>query len=132
MFHHFHNELHIKGQGSIDGDKFYEMLAFYAKKYNLISADEYLDKSQRGGLNENDVCITFDDGLKCQYDVAYPVLESFGAHGITAFFFVCSLPLTGGRESLEIYRHFRFFCFDDINDFYSSFFEDRAGTSEKA
>lgn len=121
MFHHFHDETkHIVGQGSISMQEFENLLDYYGETYRLISADEYLFRSNNHCLAENDVCITFDDGLLCQYDVAYPVLQK---RKITAFWFIYTSPLTGKIEKLEIYRHFRFSKFDGIEEFYAAFFD---------
>ena len=121
MFHHFHDDhKHIVGQGSISAETFDRMLDFYSKEYHLINADEFLYKSQINTLKEDDVCITFDDGLLCQYDIAYPVLES---RNLKAFFFVYTSPLDNVLEKIEIYRHFRFSCFKSIDEFYNAFFE---------
>ena len=121
MYHHFHdNSKHIVGQGSISAETFDEMLNFYGKNHNIIGADEFLQKSNTDSLSPNDVCLTFDDGLLCQYDVAFPVMKD---RGITAFWFIYTSPLDGVREKLEVYRHFRFSMFSDIEDYYSAFFE---------
>lgn len=120
MYHHFHDEQkHIVGQGSISAATFNDMLDFYGKSHNIISAEEFLQKSEAGTLSPTDVCLTFDDGLLCQYDVAYPVLKD---RGLTAFWFIYTSPLDGVIEKIELYRHFRFATFSDIEEFYSAFF----------
>ena len=129
MFHHFHDTIkHITGQGSISAKEFRSILDYYAETYNIISADEFLYKSQNNLLSNVDVCLSFDDGLLCQYDVALPVLDE---KGIKAFWFVYTSPIDGVLEKLEVYRHFRFSKFNDIEDFYRAFFriaEDIDGT----
>lgn len=120
MFHHFHDSnKHIVGQGSIDSITFSTMLDYYGNKYNLIGAHEYLDKLLNHTLTDDDVCITFDDGLLCQYDVAFPILKK---RNLTAFFFSYTSPIDGINEKLEIYRHFRSSMFKDIEEFYTNFF----------
>lgn len=122
MYHHFHDDkLHIKGQGSISSEDFDRMLTFYEreKNYNFISANNYTEKSLKGSLKNNDICITFDDALKCQFDIAYPILKK---RNISAFWFVYTSPLEGVIERLELYRHFRFSKFSDIDEFYAEFF----------
>lgn len=121
MYHHFHDgHKHIMGQGSISAEKFDDMLDYYGKTHNIIGAEEFLHKSVNNTLLPMDVCLTFDDGLLCQYDVAYPVMRD---RGLTAFWFIYTSPLDGVIEKLEIYRHFRFSVFPDIEDFYAAFFE---------
>lgn len=120
MFHHFHDaQLHIPGQGSITAVELDRLIFLYRRReFNLCGASEWFEKGSDNRLNENDVCLTFDDGLRCQIDLAEPVLNS---HGLTAFWFVYSSPLEGAIERLELYRYFRFKCFSDVNDFYSAF-----------
>jgi len=121
MFHHFHdNKKHIIEQGSISSETFIQLLDFYSKRYHIISAKKFYEKSLSDSLEEKDVCLTFDDGLLCQYDIAYPIME---ARGLTAFWFIYTSPLNGIMERLEIYRHFRFSKFADIEDFYEAFFK---------
>lgn len=121
MYHHFHDDkVHVIGQGSISAEQFDDMLSFYGRDHNIICAEEFMLRSERGSLRETDVCLTFDDGLLCQYDVAYPVMKS---RGLTAFWFIYTSPLNGVVEKLEIYRHFRSSMFPDIEAFYESFFD---------
>ncbi len=121
MFHHFHDNCkHILGQGSISSETFDDMLNYYGKTHNIINAEEFLNKSISHTLLPADVCLTFDDGLLCQYDIAYPVMRE---RGLTAFWFIYTSPLDGVKEKLEIYRHFRFSMFADIEEFYSAFFD---------
>ncbi len=130
MYHHFHDESkHIKGQGSISADTFEEMIDYYARQHNLIGAEEFMARSEKGTLGSSDVCLTFDDGLLCQYDIAYPVLKRLG---LTAFWFIYTSPLEGVLEKLEIYRHFRFSMYKDIEDFYEAFFDILRGEDKQA
>ncbi|MCA1012696.1 polysaccharide deacetylase family protein [Halobacillus halophilus] len=117
MFHHFHNDEHVKGQGSISAATLADMIDFVGCKY-ILSASDWYERAVAGKLDKNDLCITFDDNLKCQYDVAYPVLKSYG---IKAFWFVYTSPLEGELERIEIYRHFRCSNFASVNDFYQAF-----------
>ena len=119
MFHHFHGSNHHEGQGSIDSQNFREMLVWLSNHYNLLSSDQYLDYALNNKLSDEDICISFDDALLCQYDLALPVLNEFN---VKAFFFVYSSPFTGSPELLEIYRHFRNVCFESVEEFYEDFF----------
>ena len=120
MFHHFHdNEKHIEEQGSISGEDFERILDYYEERYNLIDAYIYTYKALHNNLKDNDVCITFDDNLLCQYDVAIPILNK---RNLSAFFFAYTSPIQGKAEKLEIYRHFRHLKFADIDEFYDAFF----------
>lgn len=122
MFHHFHNcDQHIPCQGSWDAEKLDFLIEKLNKSYHLLGAQEYMEKACNGTLNPGMICLTFDDGLKCQYDVALPVLEK---HNITGFWFIYTLPLaTDGRaDRMELYHHFRFSRFQTIEEFYKAFF----------
>ena len=73
MFHHFHDDgIHTKGQGSISKDDFYKLINFIGRK-NILDADVFFEKFKENKLKENEVCLTFDDAIKCQIDVALPV-----------------------------------------------------------
>ncbi len=119
MFHHFHSDLHPIGQGSISAEQFETMIEWLSDRYNLLGAREYLYKLKSKALDANDVCLTFDDGLLCQFDVAAPILKK---KKLEAFFFIYSAPLTGEADSLEVYRYFRTTKFETIDDFYEKFF----------
>ena len=120
MFHHFHdNKLHKKGQGSITKDELYKIIKFIGRK-NILNADEFLIRAQENKLKSKNICLTFDDGIKCQHDIALPLLEDLEIEG---FFFIYSSIFTGKPDLLEIYRYFRMNYFKDINEFYEKFYE---------
>ena len=121
MFHHFHDDNHVKGQGSIDKLVFRSIIKYYLNNFNLLSADIFIERFLSKNLNINDVCITFDDNLKCQFDIALPVLNEFK---IKAFWFVYSSPFDGSFEKLEIFRYFRSNYFKSFENFYESFFQE--------
>ncbi len=120
MFHHFHDEgIHKKGQGSINKDEFRKIINFIGRD-NILDAAVFFEKLKNNELKENEVCITFDDAMKCQLDVAIPVLEDFK---IKSFFFVYSSMFEGKPNYLEIYRYFRNNCFNNIDEFYKNFYQ---------
>lgn len=120
MFHHFHDEKHLPAQGSLSSSDLLEMIGWLRKHYSIVNASQYKDSLAAGKLRDADICLSFDDGLKCQYDVAAPVLES---EGIEAYFNVYSSAFDDEPEPLEIFRYFRTSYFSDIDDFYMQFFE---------
>jgi len=92
MCHHFHDPSHPAGQGSISADQFQTILdGAGCEKISL--ALNWVRMSEEEDLGERDLCITFDDGLRCQFDIACPVLKK---NGQTAFWFVFSSFLRGG------------------------------------
>jgi peptidoglycan/xylan/chitin deacetylase (PgdA/CDA1 family) len=118
MFHHFHGNNHPIVQGSIGKETLSDMLEFIGIK-NILNADEWAYKFQNQTLKSNQVCLTFDDALKSQVDIALPILRSYG---LTGFFFIYSSIFEGIKEKLEIYRYFRTTQFSTIEDFYEYFF----------
>jgi peptidoglycan/xylan/chitin deacetylase (PgdA/CDA1 family) len=117
MFHHFYEEGVATGQGAITADELQRILNHVGRE-NIISAQEWMHLSIEGNLETHHVCLTFDDALRCQYNIALPVLE---ANGLTAFWFVYSSVFQGCAERLEVYRHFRVTQFSEIDDFYHQF-----------
>jgi Polysaccharide deacetylase. len=118
MFHHFYDGVHPKGQGALSGKELDDILCFIGLD-NILSAKEFQERAILGKLRKQDVCITFDDNLKCQYDVAYPVLKKYN---IKAFWFIYTSPFEGVNEKLEVYRYYRTVRFSSINNFYRFFF----------
>jgi peptidoglycan/xylan/chitin deacetylase (PgdA/CDA1 family) len=119
MFHHFHDLHHYKSQGSLGSDEIRQILLFLLNKFQIISPFDYLYKHSNNTLQENEICLTFDDGLLCQYDVALPVLESLS---LQAFWFIYSSAIEKKEGNLEIYRYFITNYFNSQDDFYSNFF----------
>lgn len=110
----------MASQGSISADEFARVLDFVAADERLVGADEFHERAVSGTLGDDRVCITFDDSLLCQYEVAWPVMEE---RGLTGFFFVHSGAFVGPPDLLEVYRHFRTTRFAGIDDFYDRFVE---------
>ena len=74
MFHHFNGKGHKKSVGSISKSQF-KNFKLYKENYNLLNAEEFIARAIKKKLQLKDVCLTFDDNLKCQYDVALPILK---------------------------------------------------------
>ena len=120
MFHHFHDDgIHTKGQGSIDKDDFYKMINFIGRN-NILDADIFFEKFKNNKLKEKEVCLTFDDAIKCQIDVALPILEELK---IKSFFFVYTSMFEEKPDNLEIFRYFRMNYFNNVDEFYNSFYQ---------
>lgn len=119
MFHHFHDDkIFKKSQGSINETQFYKIIKVIGRK-NILDAHEFYKKYKLKTLKHRETCLTFDDGLKCQYEIALPVLENLN---IKAFFFVNTLSYEDKYQMLEILRYFRTNYFKNMNDFYDNFF----------
>lgn len=117
MFHHFHGDIHPVGQGSMSAADLDEMIGFIGLE-RILPADEWMRRSLAGELKSNDLCLTFDDALRCQFDIAFPILQKYG---LTAFWFIYSSVFEGNSERLEIYRYFRSVAYPDTEDFYIAF-----------
>lgn len=90
------------------------------REYRIITPQQFLDNLQTGRSDPSEICLCFDCGLKSQYDIALPVLD---AQGLKAFWFLYTSVFQGHIVPIEQYHHFRFFCFEDVNDFYLAFFQ---------
>lgn len=120
MFHHFKGGNHIEGQGAITQEQFQQIIEFLKKNYNLIGAAEFNDKCEKNKLASGDVVLSFDDGLKCQYDLALDVLDFYK---IDAYFFIYTGIFEKVGTELEIYRDFRSRKFDGFDNFFALFLE---------
>lgn len=119
MFHHLHRQGSFpSGQGSIT-DKEFESILGYIGIENILSADEWLHKLTHNKLNPYDVCITFDDGLKCQYEICLPILEKYN---IKAFWFIYSSVFEGKLEKNALCNYLRTTYFNSSDEFFEVFF----------
>ena len=76
-------------------DDFYKIIKFIGKK-NILNASEFFLRLKEKSLKSNHVCITFDDALKSQFDIAMPVLQDLN---IKCYYFVYSSLFTGVHQS---------------------------------
>ncbi len=128
VFHYFHNNnQYLPCQGSIDAVNFEKILCYLFKHFSVLSIDEYISKCVKGSLTEKDICLTFDDGIKSQYEVAVPILNKYG---IKAGFFIYTEPWSGVLSDLEVHHDFRFFCYKNVKDFYNDFFKSLSDNKE--
>ena len=120
-FHYFSDgRKHLPCQGSLTADTFMEILAYLDHHFDLMRARDFYETALAGEGTEKQVCLTFDDGISSQWDVAVPCLERAG---ITGMFFCYSAHYAGKPSLLEIYHDFRFCCFKSVDEFYSQFFQ---------
>ncbi len=119
MFHHFHGENHPVGQGSISADDLDQIIKWLRKDFEILSIEKFSEKVLAGKLTAKETCLTFDDSLLSQYEIALPVIESYG---LTALFNVYSSAFQGTPSPLEIYRYFRTVSYKNFDDFFIDFF----------
>lgn len=117
MFHHFHGPRPAHGQGSITAGQFAELLDFVGPG-RILPAREWLRRALDDALGPDDVCLTFDDNLRCQFELALPVLREAD---LTGFWFIPTAVLEGRHERLEIDRAFRVCCYPGVEAFYGEF-----------
>jgi peptidoglycan/xylan/chitin deacetylase (PgdA/CDA1 family) len=119
MFHHFHDNLkHIKTPGSITKDDFYKMVKFIGRE-NILDADDFLYRFKEKKLLSKNVCLTFDDGSRSQYDIGLPILNDLN---IKCFFFIHTSIFTENPDLLTLYIYFRTYYFKNSDKFYELFF----------
>lgn len=118
MFHRFHRAgERPSGQGSVS-DIELERLIDSQSRDLLLSPDEWLAALAQDTLKPGEFCLTFDDGLASQSEIALPILER---RGIKAFWFVFSSVLEGGIDRNEVYNFFAGRYFDSFDDFVEHF-----------
>jgi peptidoglycan/xylan/chitin deacetylase (PgdA/CDA1 family) len=72
-----------------------------SREYELVGRDDLLAAvTDDAHLPDRACVLTFDDGLRCQHELALPVLQGLGA---PAIFFVPGRPL-GERRVLEVHK----------------------------
>lgn len=119
MFHGFRSEYTpSNGSGSVTPYDLERVILRYGRS-RIISPEEWIDRTISKSLNDDSVCITFDDGLSSQFDLALPVLEKYK---VKAFWFINSAPLNNDINRLDVYRVFRYEFFDSVDDYYETFF----------
>ncbi len=130
MFHHFHGGDRLPQQGSISADDLERILRGLGSS-RILDPATWMERLETSRLDSSDLCLTFDDGLLCQFDVALPVLER---HNLRAFWFVYSSVFEGHVEKMEVYRFFRSQFFKEIDHFYALFFDkvSRSAHAERA
>lgn len=118
MFHRFHREgTRPLGQGSITDVEF-EAILRYVGPERILGPREWLARVKTGTLENTDICITFDDGLKSPFEVALPVLNRLG---LKSFWFVPSTALNGSVDRNEIASYLATSQFSSFEEFAGRF-----------
>lgn len=120
MFHRFHKSGNpYAGQGSVTEVEF-EKILNYVGTERIQTPEEWIARVKTYSLHKHHLCITFDDGLKSQFDVALPVLEKYK---LKAFWFVFSSVFNGGIDRNEAYNHFAITEFSSFDVFVENFLQ---------
>jgi peptidoglycan/xylan/chitin deacetylase (PgdA/CDA1 family) len=118
MFHRFHQSGSApQGQGSHTASEFKAILE-HAGVDRILSPAEWLERTKGDRLVDGDLCITFDDGLRSQYEVALPVLDELG---LKAFWFIFSSAVKGQPDRNELYNGFATSMFVTFDEFVEAF-----------
>lgn len=120
MFHHFHGGIHKDDRAGSVSSSDLEKIILSIGVENFASPFEWSERTKEGAQGYDKWCLTFDDGLRSQLDVAFPVLNKYG---LKAFWFICSSPYSEEFPRLDIYRKFRYHYFDRVEDFYLEFLD---------
>ena len=106
-------------QGSISLEDLEELLQFVGVQ-RFLTPMQWLEKLENDRLGPQDLCLTFDDGLLSQFEIALPLLEEYR---LNAFWFIYSGVFEEQIQlgKLEIYRAFRCKYFPTVDDFYTVF-----------
>ena len=102
MFHHFIEKKKVNLLGAITPEHLESIILSYSRK-NILPAREWLDRALTNSLLSDQICITFDDALRSQINLALPVLKKYD---LTAFWFIYSSVFQGKGSTFEVYRHF--------------------------
>ncbi|MHB8108785.1 MAG: polysaccharide deacetylase family protein [Syntrophorhabdaceae bacterium] len=118
MFHRFHKSGNPPaGQGSVT-DVELERILNHVGISRILSPEEWLSRVKTDSLRSHDLCITFDDGLRSQFDVALPVLERYK---LKAFWFIFSAVFDGEIDKSEVYSRFATTEFASFDRFVEAF-----------
>ena len=121
VFHHFHKVNEIpQGQGSITSDKFEDIIKFIGLN-KILNPEDWLEIQNTKRKNKSYVCLTFDDALLSQYEIALPILEKYN---LKAFWFIYSSVFNGVLEEFEVFRKFRSIYFQSLDLFYDTFLKE--------
>ena len=116
LFHHFYNNKKFyKSPGSLTGKNFEKFI--YKNKDLIIDPSDYLNNLKSKNKLTS---LTFDDGLKCQYEIVVPILKKYN---LKAFFFIPTSNFENNYLSVEIIRYLKYKKFSKINNFYNYFFQ---------
>jgi peptidoglycan/xylan/chitin deacetylase (PgdA/CDA1 family) len=117
MFHHFCEHRHTDSLGAITAERLEKIILSYSPG-RILPALEWYERALVGKLEESDVCITFDDSLRSQVEIALPILRK---HDITAFWFIYSSIFEDKGNVFELFRQFYNNYFTTFGEFFSVF-----------
>lgn len=117
MFHELIGNSSQKSSG-ICKSEFNDIIDYARDNYILNNPCDFMEVINHSLEFKNNIVITFDDGMKCQWDFAIPWLEEVG---VKAIFFVHSQPLIDGYDKLVCIKRFSSEFFISREEYYESF-----------
>lgn len=114
LAHYFHGPGFAQAQGSLSVEEWEAGLDAYGSR--LVPAQEWITRCLHG-TQKDEVCVSFDDGLREAYVLALPALET---RGLTAAWNVYTGPYVGVPNNLERWRWLRNHGFGGIEGFYDA------------
>ncbi|MDW7775646.1 MAG: polysaccharide deacetylase family protein [Methanosarcinales archaeon] len=88
IFDNKNSNIDIDTDYLITPEEFEKQIKYISEKYNVISFDELIEHYQnKSKLPKNSIIITFDDGYKDCYTIAYPILQKYN---VSAMFFIAT------------------------------------------
>jgi peptidoglycan/xylan/chitin deacetylase (PgdA/CDA1 family) len=96
----YHNVLRTAGGSFIDARCFERHVAFLTKNFECISAGRLEDSG--GRADRTQVLLTFDDGMRNNFEVVVPILARYR---VPAIFFISSRHAVRGRYLWFVYLH---------------------------
>ena len=120
MFHRFKNsKMKYSGPGALSSRDLKKIIKFIGRK-RILNPDEWINKIKKGNLKNKDLCLTFDDGLKSQFNIALPVLNK---SNIKAFWFMHSYTSPKKFDKSEIFSILIVNKFKKYKNFANKFFK---------
>jgi peptidoglycan/xylan/chitin deacetylase (PgdA/CDA1 family) len=86
--------LHGVGPSYYPADAFRAQVEFLQQIFQIVPLEEVLSGAGRGGDSRPKLALTFDDGLKNNFTIAYPIICQLG---VPVTFFVCPGLIETGR-----------------------------------
>ena len=85
---------HGVGDDVYSARDFEDALSFLTKNFSIVSLDQFVSRLEQGATFESELVLTFDDGLRNNLTVVYPLLQEYNT---PATFFICPGLVTEQR-----------------------------------
>jgi peptidoglycan/xylan/chitin deacetylase (PgdA/CDA1 family) len=63
---------------AVSKEDFRRHLEILGRHFHVVSLEQLCHEVENGSVRKNSICITFDDGYRDNYDVAFPLLREYG------------------------------------------------------